>query len=431
MALGRETDRGEKTARGTNHVTNFLGSRFANREILLGVSGSIAAYKAAELARLFIKEGAKVQVVMTKHAMEFITPLTFFSLTGREVYHDMFRGGPEVATAHIELARRADLVVVAPATATTIARIARGLAEDLLSTTIIASDTPVVIAPAMNPQMYAHPGVRDNVQTLSRWPNYHIAPPTEGELACGEYGLGRLTEPEELLAFCHRVLLGGKQDLKGEHILITAGPTFEDIDPVRFLSNRSTGKMGWAVAHAAARRGAEVTMISSLSPPAPIPGCHHVSVRSARDMHAAVHAHLAPATVLVMSAAVADYRPAQMSQQKIKKGDGDLSLTLVRNPDILASIPPTEHRLHIGFAAETERVLQHASDKLQRKHLDMIVANDVTQPDSGFAVDTNRVSFLYPDGNLETLPLLSKLDVAERICDQIPRLRVLRSNAAT
>ncbi len=404
-------------------MSQATGTTLVNREILLGVSGSIAAYKAAELARLMSKDGAQVQVVMTSSATKFIAPLTFYSLTGREVYHEMFSGGPEVATAHIELARRADLVVVAPATARTIGRIACGMAEDLLSTTIIASDTPVVIAPAMNPQMYAHPGVRENLAKIASWPGYFVAPPTEGELACGEYGLGRLTEPSDLWSFCQWVLAGGKQDLAGERVLVTAGPTLEDIDPVRFLSNRSTGKMGFSLAKVAARRGAEVTLVSSIVPPTPIPGCRCVTIRSAIEMQDAVLAALPNTTTLLMAAAVADYRPAELAASKIKKQEGDMQIVLERNPDILGSLTPDPTRLTIGFAAETDHLLKNAGDKLRRKHLDMIVANDVSQIDSGFAVDTNRVILLFPDGRQKALPLMSKLDVAEAICDQIQVLR--------
>lgn len=399
------------------------------KHILLGVSGSIAAYKAAELARLLVKSGASVQVVMTKSAAEFINPLTFFSLTGREVYRDMFSGGPEVATAHIELAREADLVLIAPATAKTIARIAHGTCDDLLSTTVVASDTPVVLAPAMNPQMYHHPAVQANLTQISSWDGYAIASPTEGQLACGEHGLGRLADPASLVAFCEWYLAGGKQDLQDESILVTAGPTFEDLDPVRFLSNRSTGKMGYAIAHVAARRGARVTLLSSVTHLPTPPGCQYVATRSAAQLAETVRNHLPHHTCLVMAAAVADYRPAEVASQKIKKKAGPMAIELARNEDILASLPRDASRITIGFAAETNDVLEHATSKMKRKHLDMIVANDVTQPDSGFAVDTNRVIMLQPDQEPISLPLLSKQQVAERICDQIAQIRHDKPNA--
>lgn len=404
------------------------GAFWAGREILLGVSGSIASYKAAELARLFLKAGAKVQVVMTSSAKRFISPLTFFSLTGRQVYDEMFSGGPEMATAHIELARKADLVIVAPATAQTIGRLAHGLANDLLSTTIIAADTPVVIAPAMNPQMYAHPGVSANIETLASWPGYAIAPPTEGELACGEFGLGRLADPESLVEFCEWFLAGGKQDLQGEHIVVSAGPTYEDLDPVRFLSNRSTGKMGFAIAKVAARRGAKVTLVSSVEPPVPIPGSTRIPVRSAQSMHDAIHQVLPETSVLIMAAAVADYKPKEQANSKIKKNDGPFAVEMDRNPDILASLPVDPNRITVGFAAETDHVVEHATVKLKRKNLAMIVANDVTQPDSGFGVDTNQVVFLKADGSSERLPLLSKAEVAERLLDQVVALRTAKES---
>lgn len=394
-----------------------------NKHILLGISGSIAAYKAAELARLLIKAGATVQVVMTQGATQFITPLTLFTLTGNEVYSEMFSGGPEVATAHIELARKADLVVIAPATARTIARIAQGMSDDLLSTTVIAADTPVVLAPAMNPQMYHHPAVQENLQKIASWPGYAVVPPNEGELACGEFGLGRLAQPEVILDFCSWHLEGGRQDLQGEQIIVTAGPTYEDMDPVRFLSNRSTGKMGYAIAHIAARRGAEVKLISSVQHLPIPPGCQHIQVRSADDLQEALQAHIHSSSGLIMSAAVADYKPAEVARLKIKKKEGPMQLELARNPDVLASLPSASHRIVIGFAAETNDLITNATRKMAKKNMDMIVANDVSQSDSGFGVDTNRVLLLSPDGTQNALPLLSKMQVAEEICNQWVRIR--------
>lgn len=396
---------------------------FVGKEVLLGVTGSIAAYKAAEFARYLVRAGARVQVVMTRSAKEFITPLTFFSLTGREAYSEMYSGGPEVATAHIQLARRADLVVVAPASARTIARIAHGNAEDLLSTAVIASHAPVVLAPAMNPQMYAHPGVQNNLREIGGWKNYWIAAPGEGEMACGETGLGRLAEPQELMDFCGWVLGGGRQDLRGEHLVVTAGATFEDLDPVRFLSNRSTGKMGFAIAKVAAMRGAKVMLITAMKE-RPVPaGCVRVDVRSAAQMAEAVHAHLAQATTLIMSAAVADYRPAEVSMQKIKKKEGPLGLELARNIDILASLPPSPLRITVGFAAETENLMENAQDKLVRKHLDLIVGNDVTQQGSGFGTDTNQVILFEVGQEAIALPLMGKEEVAHAILDRVVALR--------
>lgn len=395
---------------------------FQGKRVLLGVSGSIAAYKAAETARLLIKQGAEVQVVMTQSAARFISPLTFHSLTNKEVYSELFSGGPEQATAHIELARQADLVLIAPATASTIARIANGDASDLLSTTVIAADTPVVIAPAMNPQMYVHPGVQENLKRIQGWPGYTIAAPGEGLLACGEFGLGRLADPADLLETCAWVLAGKQQDLHTEHILVSAGPTFEDLDPVRFLSNRSTGKMGYALAKVAARRGAQVTLLSSVSLPTP-PGCQHIPFRSAAELVQVLNEHLPQATALIMAAAVADYRPAEVATQKIKKKAGPMSIELSRNIDILASLPDAKSRITIGFAAETESLIEHATSKMARKRLDMIIANDVSQSDSGFGVNTNRVTILQPHSDPEALPLLSKEEVAEEVLDRLVTCR--------
>jgi len=394
-----------------------------DKEILLGVSGSIAAYKAAELARLLLKQGAKVQVIMTQSATEFIAPLTFFSLTGREVYSKMFSGGPEVATAHIELARKADLILIAPATAKTISRIAQGMADDLLITSVIASDSPVVIAPAMNVEMYKHPAVQDNIKRISSWPGYFIAPPGAGELACGEVGFGRLAEPEELVEFCQWALAGGKQDLVGKHVVVTAGPTQEDIDPVRFITNRSSGKMGYAVARCAARRGAKVSIIG-IPNLQPLPsGCLQVAARSAEDMTQAVHAILPETDILIMAAAVADYRPAEVYAQKMKKKPGELHIPLERTTDILASLEPSDKRITVGFAAETENLLENAIDKCKRKKLDMIVANDVSRADSGFATDTNQVTLMRVDAEPLPLPLMSKVQVADTILDHALQLK--------
>lgn len=401
------------------------------REILLGVSGSIAAYKAAELARLLIKKGANVQVVMTRSACEFITPLTFFSLTGRQAYSELFSGGEEVATAHISLARQADLTIVAPATARTLSRIATGSAEDLLSTAIIAAHGPVILAPAMNPQMYQHPGVQNNLRTLQSWPQYHIAPPGSGEMACGEFGLGRLAEPADLVAFCESVLRGDVQDLVGHRILVTAGPTLEDIDPVRYITNRSTGKMGFAIAEAAAKRGADVTLITSVHT-LPIPaGCRPLFVRSAADMAEAVHAHVEDASMLIMSAAVADYKPKEVADKKMKKSDDALSIPLARTLDILASLTPSRHRVTVGFAAETHDVVSYAQGKLSRKKVDMIVANDVSKAGSGFGTETNEAIFVRPDKAPEHLPLLSKKQVAYDLLDRAKEIFALHKEART
>ncbi|MEM1008884.1 MAG: bifunctional phosphopantothenoylcysteine decarboxylase/phosphopantothenate--cysteine ligase CoaBC [Myxococcota bacterium] len=404
---------------------------FLGKKILLGVSGSVAAYKAAVFARLLVKQGAEVQVVMTQSACEFVSPLTFFALTGKQAYWQMYSGGPEVATAHIQLAREADLVVVAPASARTIGRIAHGLADDLLSTVVIATDTetPVVIAPAMNPQMFAHPGVVENCAKLGTWPGYFVAPTGEGEMACGEVGLGRLLEPEALLAFCAWALAGGRQDLVGEQLVVTAGPTYEDVDPVRFLSNRSTGKMGFAVARAAASRGAQVTLITSVRDMELPAGCRGVYVRSAQQMHDAVHDHLAGCSMLWKVAAVADYKPAQSATQKLKKQTGELVLSLTRTPDILGSLPVDPERLTVGFAAETHDVGQYAQRKLEKKRVDMVVANDLTQQGSGFGTQTNEVVCYIPGQEPVQLPMMDKLEVAHQLLTLAKQLCVRKRDA--
>ncbi len=391
------------------------------KNILLGVSGGIAAYKAAALVRLLVKAEATVRVVMTKNAQEFVTPLTLQSLSGNPVSTDTFDLTQESEIGHIRLADTADLVLLAPATANLLAKLAHGIADDLLSTLLLVTRAPVVIAPAMNVHMYAHPATQANLKTLQRF-GYSIIEPAAGELACGYEGTGRLAEPEQIVE-CVAATLTNK-DMQGEHVIVTAGPNCEPIDPVRFITNRSTGKMGFAMARIAQQRGAEVTLVSGPTALAAPFGVRLCSVRTALEMQQAVLAHYPRATIVVSAAAIADYRPAQTATQKIKKKDGDFSIPLTRNPDILAGLGQDKgSRLLVGFATETEDVLHNAERKLYAKNLDMIVANDVTQEGAGFAGDTNIVTLLDRTGQQAPLPLMSKDAVAHAVYDRLLALK--------
>ncbi len=400
-----------------------VGSMLKNKLILLGITGGIAAYKSAELARLLIKEGALVQVVMTKNAEAFITPLTMKTLTGRPVYSALFNPdapGHYAATLHIDLAREPQMVVVAPATANLLGKMAAGIADDLLSTVLMAVDTakcPVILAPSMNTSMLHNPAVKDNIAVLRRR-GYNMADPRDGFLACGEVGEGRMLEPSGLLEIIKR---GFRQagDFKGLTVLVTAGPTREALDPVRFLSNRSSGRMGYALAQAALERGAHVILISGPTALETPPGADFYPVVSAREMYAAVMDKLPAADIVIKSAAVADYRPQGIAAQKIKKG-GEMTLKLVRNPDILKEIGEKKGDIFVvGFAAETENLLANGRKKIIAKNLDMIVANDLTREGAGFDTETNLVHLLYRDGREENPPLMSKYGLAHLILDRI------------
>ena len=406
--------------------------------VVVGVTGGVAAYKAAELVRRLQQEGLEVEVVMTRHAQEFLAPLTFAALTGRKVIKDMFSAeesapaNVESAIEHIAVAQRADALVIAPATSNTIAKLAQGIADDFLSTLYLATTAPTIIAPAMNVNMWEHEATQSNLKIL-RARGVHIVAPDEGYLACGMVGAGRLAGTD---AIAHAVLgvLGISRDLAAETILITAGPTCEDLDPVRYLTNRSSGKMGYALADAAHRRGAKVILISgpvSISAPA---GVDLVKVRTADEMLRAVRERVAESTVAIMSAAVADFRPAAQEAAKIKRGANGFTLDLQPTQDIIAEVAaqnsaPGRRRIVIGFAAETNNLLEHARKKLAEKGADFIVANDVTQPGAGFDVDTNIVTLLFRDAREnsasrdERLPKMSKFDVATRVLDEIVRLR--------
>ena len=389
-----------------------------DRTIVLAVTGSISAYKAADIASKLTQAGAHVDVVMTEAATRFVTPLTFRSLTGRPVFTDMFDPQSELAEGHVELARRADAVLVAPATATTIARLAHGLADDLVSLTVLATKAPVLVAPAMDSQMYENAATQANVALL-RERGMTIVGPAEGRLASGRSGPGRLADTEEILGAL-RQALGRQGNLAGRKIVVSAGGTREPLDPVRFISNYSSGKMGYALAEAARDRGAEVTLVSTVSTlPCPY-GVRIVPVETVAQMREAVLAACQGADALVMAAAVSDYRPVERASQKVKKGPERTSLELERTPDFLLEV--TGPLVKVGFAAETSDLQANARAKLVEKGLDLIAANDVTAPDAGFAVDTNRVTILDRDGGVQELPLLPKYDVAHRILDRVVEL---------
>ncbi len=392
--------------------------------IVLGVSGGIAAYKAAELARALIRNGHEVQVILTRAAEEFIRPLTFASLTGRKVTTDLFSStSPEDTLSsyveHIGVAREHDLLLVARATAYVLAKFAHGIADDFLSTMYLAFRGPVVLAPAMNDNMWDHEATKANVETLRRR-GHVIVEPGEGFLACGTQGAGRLAENELIVEAVERTQ---NRDLNGQTFLITAGPTQEPLDPVRYLSNRSSGKMGYAIAEAALRRGAKVILISGPVAIAPPVGVDFVPVRTAQEMRDAVFANLAPATVIVKCAAVADFRPAHRSAQKIKKTAAPVSLELERTPDILAELGQKRgNRLLIGFAAETENLRDYARQKLESKNCDMVVANLVGQPDSGFESDSNEVLLALKSGEFIPIAKASKHEVAGKILNEVVKL---------
>ena len=391
------------------------------RKIVLGVTGGIAAYKAAELVRELVKAGAEVHVVMTRNAQAFITPLTFQTLSGNPVTTELFNLIAESEIGHIALADRAEVLLIAPATANIIGKIAGGIADDLLTTIVMATKAPVLLAPAMNVHMWENPICQENIQKL-RQRGYHFIDPEAGELACGYEGKGRLAEISTIVEeIC--VLLSPK-DFSGEKILVTAGPTEELIDPVRFLSNRSSGKMGFALARAARRRGADVTLISGPTALAALFQIKYIAVRSAAQMREAVLKHLESASILIMAAAVSDYRPKQKAPEKIKKSKLPTALELELNPDILAEAGKKKNsRILVGFAAETENLLQSTRQKLEKKNLDLIVANDVTLPGAGFEVDTNIVKILDRSGKVEELPLMTKEDLADYILDRIALLK--------
>ena len=391
-------------------------SRLPNRRIVLGVAGGIAAYKAADLARRLRDRGFEVRVVMTAAARAFVTPLTFQAVSSHPVHCDLLDEQAEAGMGHIELARWADLVLVAPATANVLARLAHGFADDLLTTLCLATEAPVVLAPAMNRQMWQAGATRANVLALLDR-GVSMLGPAEGDQACGETGPGRMLEPEEIAARVAARFGGGALD--GVEVLVTAGPTREALDPVRYLTNHSSGKMGYAVAGAAAEAGARVSLVSGPTAlPAP-PGVERLDVTSAGEMYAEVMARAAGCDVFIATAAVADHRPARAAAQKVKKGDAPAALDLVPTPDVLAAVAAMGGGpFTVGFAAETESVRAHAQDKLERKGLDMIAANRVGLPDRGFASERNALSVLWPGGGRE-LELAPKAELARRLIDLV------------
>ena len=391
------------------------------KKILLGVTGGIAAYKTAELTRDFIKGGADVKVVMTSNATKFISPLTLQTLSGNPVNTDMFSLTEDWEIGHISLADYPDLIVVAPATANIIGKVAAGIADDLLTSLIMATTKPILFCPAMNSNMYQNAAVKENMDKLASR-GYILMGAAEGELACGTEGPGRLPPLQDIVEEVESALTG--KDLAGENVLVTAGPTQEALDPVRFISNHSSGKMGYALAVMARRRGAKVTLISGPTDlPAPC-GVELIPVRSAVEMRDAVMKSMRKATVIIKAAAVADYRPASQSASKIKKKEGPLTLTLERNPDIIAEAGRIKgKRVLVGFAMETENLVENAKSKLKSKNMDLIVGNDLSSPDAGFRADTNIVKIIDRNGRVESLPLLDKREVADRILDRIKALR--------
>ena len=389
---------------------------FTGKHILLGITGGIAAYKAAEVARLLIGGGARVKAVMTAAAQEFVGPMTLAALTGARVGTGLWAGGSD-PLEHVSLGQEVDAVVVAPATANFIGKVASGIGDDMLTTIMLVATRPVLLCPAMNAEMWANPVVQENLARL-RARGLMVMEPAAGALACGAAGLGRLPEPDLIVEAAARLVC--PQDLQGRRILVTAGPTHEDFDPVRFLTNRSSGKQGYALARVAWRRGAEVTLVSGpTSLPVPY-GVACLKVRSAREMLAAVLEGFPRADALLMAAAVGDYRPTQAEIRKIKRGKDEMQFHLTQNPDILKQVAPLKTRqIVVGFAAETHDLEAEARRKMQEKHLDLIVANDVNRPDSGFQVDTNQVTLIPRHGDALTLPLLSKAEVAGKILDLV------------
>jgi len=390
------------------------------KKVILGVTGGIAAYKAAELARIFIRSGSEVQVVMTEAAAEFIAPLTFQTLTAKPVYIKMYAQRSDAEIRHIDLLEDADLLVIAPATANTIAKMACGLADNLLTTLFLAATCPVVVVPSMNVNMFENRAVKDNLEKLAER-GCHIMDPDSGELACGVYGRGRMPEPSDIYAHCRSVFL--PDDFKGIKSIVTAGPTREPLDPVRYLSNPSTGLMGYALAKALSERGADVILVSGptfLNPPA---GVKLIKVTTAEEMYESVISNYPQANLVIKAAAVSDFRPLEPVEYKVKKNEAGLSLQLAHNRDILDELGRNKNnRILVGFAAETGDALKNAHKKLLDKNLDLMVANDISEPGAGFAVKTNRVSLIDRDGAVEQLPLMDKEELAHEILNRIVKI---------
>lgn len=388
------------------------------KTVVLGVTGSIAAYKIAGLASALVKQHADVHVIMTQNATHFITPITFETLTGNKCLVDTFDRNFQFHVAHVSLAQRADLMLIAPASANVIGKIANGIADDMLTTTVMACTAPVLIAPAMNTHMFENPIVQDNLKKLKRF-GFTIISPSSGRLACGDSGIGKMPEPEVLLEWILQEIACEK-DLIGKKILVTAGATQEAIDPVRYLTNHSTGKMGYAIAKRAMLRGADVTLVSGKTALTPPPFIKTIEVTSAEEMYEAVLSHAPTQDAIIKAAAVADYRPAETASEKQKKQDGTAQILLIRTKDILAELGKQKKpgQFLCGFSMETQHMLEHAREKLQRKNLDMICANNLKIPGAGFGTETNVVTLIRPDSETQ-LPLLSKEAVGDAILDVI------------
>lgn len=390
-----------------------------NKTVVVGVTGGIAAYKAAEVVSRLKKLGANVYCIMTKGAQEFLTPLTLRTLSGNPVIKDMFQEPVKWNVEHVALADQADFFLIVPATANVIGKIANGIADDFLTTTVMATKARVILAPAMNVNMYSNPIVQDNIQKLKEL-GYFFVGPNEGNLACGYSGKGKMSEPEEIISY----LLGlEKKDLTGKRILITAGPTRELIDPVRYITNRSSGKMGYALAQCASRRGAMVTLVSGPTNLDKPQGVDFISVETAQEMFSVIKEIFEQQDIIIKSAAVADYRPQNYHPLKIKKSDDDLQIRLERNPDILSFLGKNKgNKVLVGFAAETNDLKENAQKKLVNKNVDIIVANDVTAHNAGFGSNTNKVTLYYRDGSEKDVPLLTKEKIADIILSEALKL---------
>ena len=392
------------------------------KNIILGVTGSIAAYKAADIGSKLTQQGALVNTILTNPALEFVSPLTFQSVTGRKAYVDEDLWGGEGHVVHVQIGHSTDLLIIAPASANTIAKLAHGLADNLLTVTALAAACPILIAPAMDAGMYSHPATQENIKILKNR-GVHFIGPDEGHLASGLIGPGRMSEPTDIIGFA-RWLLSRRNPLAGKKILVTAGGTREAIDPVRYISNLSSGKQGYALAQTALDYGADVTLISTPSNQTLPYGSHNVQVQSAEEMYNAVMSEIESANALIMSAAVADFKPAEFRNEKIKKDKGLTEIKLTRTRDIIieAALLKKSKNLKlkiIGFAAESENLKKNARKKMTEKEMDMIVANDITDPQAGFSVDTNRVLLMFSDGSTEQLPLLQKSEVAEKVIQHL------------
>jgi len=399
---------------------------FEKKTVVVGITGGIAAYKSAELVSRLKKKGALVYCIMTRSACEFITPLTLRTLTENPVYTEMFEEPKVWNVEHVGLADKADLLMVVPATANLLGKVCHGIADDFLTTVIMATKAPVMFAPAMNVNMYKNPVNQRNLEELKQL-GYTIIEPGVGKLACGYEGQGRLADLDIIMEEAKRLLIAEKP-LTGLKILVTAGPTREPIDPVRYITNHSTGKMGYAIARQACLRGAQVTLVSGPTALSPLPGIECINVETAQQMYSAVMTAYENTDIVIKAAAVADYRPKEKSANKIKKDDNDMSIELQRNPDILAGLGSQKgSRILVGFAAETNDVIKYAAEKAKRKNLDFIVANDLTVAGAGFGCDTNIASLIFPNGDIKKLPQMSKDELAGEILNEVVRIVEARS----